>query len=104
MAGGQALTGPGVDAGFALADELAPAHLGLANRARRHPRPPAGRVFERPFGQVEVEGPDGGEDIQVTVAFSPLARGLGMTGLFRPQPSFPGARDLGVSLKVSMPG
>lgn len=41
-----------------MASLLAAVHIGLADRARRAPACPAGRVFHSPLGDVEVEGAD----------------------------------------------
>ena len=62
---GQPLTGAGVHAGLALTGDLPQDSLLGADRAGRHPRRPAARLFDRPMGQVQVEGPHRGQTLAV---------------------------------------
>lgn len=62
---GQAFAGAGVHAGLAAPYELAVADLVLADRTRHDPLRPAGRVLDRPLGEVEVEGPHAGQALAV---------------------------------------
>jgi hypothetical protein len=77
---------------------LAPLHLGRADRARRDPPAPAGRIVQRPFGQVQVEAPDAGQGVEITEPFD-LGHGLlagdrGDRRRPRAQPLLPRGGDL----------
>ena len=71
---GQPLPGPGVHPGFAAAHELPPGQVFWPDRPGRHPRAPPGGIFQGPFGQVQVEGPDAGQDVEIA---EPLHRDRG---------------------------
>ena len=61
----EAVAGPGVHPRLAAPGELAPFQVFWPDRARGHPRAPAGRIVQRPFGQVQIERPDAGERVEV---------------------------------------
>ncbi|WP_329073647.1 hypothetical protein [Streptomyces niveus] len=56
LQGREAFAGPLIHAGLDPLDALAVRGLGFPDRTRRRPRPPPGRLFHRPPGDVEVEG------------------------------------------------
>ena len=95
----EAFPGAGVHAGLAAPLVLAAADLLAADRAGRDPRPPAGRVVDRPVRQVEVEGADRGQALPVV---DPRDAGLGRLAAGSPdglgdgaQPLLPGGGDVG---------
>jgi hypothetical protein len=95
----QPFPGPGVHACLTVPFGLAPVDLFRADRAGHNPLCPACRVLDGPVGQVEVEGPDGGQAFPVV---DPVGRhgggvpavGAGDRSGHGPQPLFPTGRGL----------
>ena len=96
--------GPGVHPRFAVPGDLALDGLGGADGAGRGPACPPAGVFDRPLGQVEVEGPDRGQELTVA---DPLgfdhghaAAGQGDGLRLGPHPLLPRAGDLGAQVQA----
>ena len=94
----QALAGPLVHPGLALAMLLLAGQVLVADRAGRCPPCPPGRVLHRPLGDIEVEGADGRQVVQCAQA---RAAGLGDLpgagpgpGCLDSDPLLPGGRHL----------
>ena len=96
--------GPGVHPRLAVPLGLALDGLGGADRAGGDPACPPGRVLDGPLGQVEVEGPDRGQELAVA---DPLGvdHGLGAVGRgdglgLGPHPLLPRVGDLGAQVQA----
>ena len=95
----QPFAGTRVHAGFALPLGFSPIDLFLADRAGCHPPRPAGRVFDRPVRQVEIERAHRRQRLAVADPRGiddGLLPGRGSDGdRLRAQPLFPGVGDVG---------
>jgi hypothetical protein len=97
----QTLTGPLIDAGFAVRAVLFPQHLLVPDGAWGGPHTPAGGVVHRPLREVEVEGPHHGQVVDPSVRPQRLdlddlpAGGVLAAGRLPCDPVFPRGRDVG---------
>ena len=101
---GEPFAGPLVHAGLGPRFLLLVLDVAAADRAGHGPRPPAGGLVQRPLGEVEVERPDGHQDVAGRFPGDGLLAAAGVRAVLVWMRCFHPAAMSGGSCSELMPG